>query len=260
MAWGGSASELAASNYTYEMISVKGLVKRFDARVVLEGIDLEVQKGEILAIMGTSGGGKTTLLRCIAGLLRPESGSVLVDSIDIHKEPDLARPKLGMVFQSSALFDYLSVRDNVSFGLKRQRGKAKAAIEDIVGSMLGVVGLSDSEELLPGELSGGMKKRVGIARALAMQPEVMLYDEPITGLDPVTAYTIDRLIMNVRKRFDMTSILVSHDVSSVFRIADRIAFLHQGKLEFIGRPAEFEGSSFPAIAELLQKARSTSIL
>lgn len=231
---------------------------KFGDRTILSGIQFEVEAGHILAVMGSSGGGKTTLLRCIAGLIRPTAGSIMVAGVDVVQEPEEARHSMGMVFQSAALFDFLNVRDNVLFGARRARRLSARQQNELAAKMLEAVGLEGTERLMPAELSGGMRKRLGIARALALEPKVMLYDEPVTGLDPVTAYAIDRQIVDVRDRFGMTSIVVSHDVSSVFRIADRVAFLHEGTLAFIGSPAEFKQSRFPAIAELYAKSQAES--
>ena len=198
------------------------------------------------------------MLKCISGLLVPTSGSVLVDGVDVRESPDEARRRMGMVFQSSALFDYLNVADNVLFGPRRWGGVQRTDEAALVQETLEMVGLSDVEHLMPSELSGGMRKRVGIARALALRPKVMLYDEPTTGLDPITTYTIDALIAQVRERYGITTLVVSHDVSSVFRTADRIAFLEGGKLSFVGTAAAFSTSDRPAIRELVDKARAES--
>lgn len=238
------------------MVSVRGLSHSFGAKSVLRNIDLEIAKGEILAVMGSSGGGKTTLLKCISGLLVPTAGQVEVAGIDAIAQPEAARRKMGMVFQSAALFDYLSVEDNVLFGVRRWTGLDSKGQRDLVGELLQTVGLEGTEKLMPNELSGGMRKRVGIARALALRPEVMLYDEPTTGLDPVTVFTIDQLIVQVRQKYAMTSIVVSHDVTSVFRTADRIAFLDKGELIFIGGPEAFQASKETAILELVQKSQA----
>lgn len=241
------------------MVAVEGLSVSFGERKVLHDVSLHLDKGEILAIMGSSGGGKTTLLKCISGLLKPTAGTVTVDGIDVGAEPDKARRKMGLVFQSAALFDYLSVEDNVLFGVRRWLGMGKKAEREWAAEMLAAVGLPDAGKLMPDQLSGGMRKRVGIARALAMKPTVMLYDEPTTGLDPVTAYTIDQLIVRVRKDFHVTSVVVSHDVSSVFRVADRVAFLEAGHLTFIGDPNQFEASHNEAIRDLVEKSRATDL-
>lgn len=240
------------------MISVRGLSHSFGTKRVLTDIDLEVGKAEIVAIMGSSGGGKTTLVRCIAGLLKPQSGEIEVDGISVMERPEEARRHMGMVFQSGAPFDYLNVRDNVLFGVRRHLKLTAKEQEDILGKELATVGLEGSESLMPSELSGGMRKRLGIARALALSPAVMLYDEPTTGLDPITTYTIDALIVRLRKELGVTSLVVSHDVSSVFRVADRIAFLHRGELSFVGTPEEFQHSTHEAISDMVRKAQATT--
>jgi len=240
------------------MVSLKGLYKSFDDRVVLRDINLHVGHGEIVAIMGSSGGGKTTLLRCISGLLQPSSGEILVDNVDVVKEPEEARRHMGMVFQSAALFDYMNVRDNVLFGIRRQLRLSAKDQKKTADDALARVGLLDDDQKMPAELSGGMRKRVGIARAIALKPNVMLYDEPTTGLDPITAYTIDKLIASLRSDLNVTTLIVSHDVSSVFRVADRVAFLHDGELIFTGSPQEFSKSREESIQELVSKSQATS--
>ena len=241
------------------MVTVERLSHGFDDRPVLQNIDLDVGEKEILAVMGSSGGGKTTLLRCIAGLITPNEGRVLVDGIDVHEDTEQARHRMGMVFQSAALFDYMNVRQNVRFGVERWSEEPAEQHDEIVRETLATVGLVDLEHLMPSELSGGMKKRVGIARALALKPKVMLFDEPTTGLDPITTYTIDKLIFDVRSELGITALLVSHDVSSVLRVADRIAFLEAGRLSFVGTPEEFKVSDVGAIQELVYKAQATSL-
>lgn len=238
------------------VISIDNVSVRFGDREVLRNISLEVAEGELVAIMGSSGGGKTTLLRCISGLLQPTSGGIVVDGIDVRKQAELARQKMGMVFQSAALFDFMDVESNVVFGLARQKKCPKKDQTRLAREALHRVGLEGNETKMPAELSGGMKKRVGIARALALNPKVMLYDEPTTGLDPITTYTIDRLMVDLKSKFKMTSLIVSHDVSSVFRTADRIAFLHAGELIFVGDPDEFAVSKDKNIRELVQTAQA----
>jgi len=241
------------------MISVQGLSHRFGDREVLRDISLEVGKGELLALMGSSGGGKTTLLRCISGLITPTAGKVNVAGVDSVADPEAARAKMGMVFQYAALFDSMNVSENILFGVRRRRRLSRKQEQELVESALGRVGLKDSSHLMPSELSGGMRKRVGVARALALEPEVILYDEPTTGLDPITTYTIDELIVSVKAELKVTGLLVSHDVASVARVADRVAFLHQGGLAYMGTPQGFLDSDFPAIRELVSKSRSLSL-
>lgn len=237
------------------MISVRGLSHSFSGRPVLKDINLEVAAGEILAVMGSSGGGKTTLLRCISALINASKGEILVDSVDVRRDPEEARRRMGMVFQSAALFDYMDVEDNVLFGLRRRKKRLPTAPEKIAADALDQVGLKGSEKLMPAELSGGMRKRVGIARAIALQPKVLLYDEPTTGLDPITTYTIDALIRSVRNSMNATTMVVSHDVTSVVRTADRVAFLENGELTFLGSPQEFLASSNGAIKDIINKSQ-----
>jgi phospholipid/cholesterol/gamma-HCH transport system ATP-binding protein len=241
------------------MVEISGLSHRFDVRPVLSGINLTIAPGELVAIMGSSGGGKTTLLRCVSGLLRPTAGRVVVDGVDVQADPEEARRRMGMVFQSAALFDFMDVESNVLFGVRRQLRLAPKDQREVAAQALARVGLEGNERKMPSELSGGMRKRVGIARALALRPKVMLYDEPTTGLDPITTYTIDALMLSLRKELGMTSLIVSHDVSSVFRVADRIAFLHRGELIFVGTPEQFALAEHEAIRELVQKAQATEM-
>jgi phospholipid/cholesterol/gamma-HCH transport system ATP-binding protein len=241
------------------MLQVDNLSQSYGSKQVLFDISFEVGPGEIIVVMGSSGGGKTTLLKCMSGLLPIMSGDVVVDGISVKQDPDEARTRMGMVFQYAALFDYLSVSDNILFGVQRKRRMNKSQGRELVAAQLAAVGLTGNENLLPNELSGGMRKRVGLARALALEPKVLLYDEPTSGLDPVTAYSIDQLIVDTRDRTGATSVVVSHDVTSVFRVADRIAFLEEGRLLFLGTPDEFRESHQPAIDDLVKKAKSESL-
>lgn len=242
-----------------DMLKVDNLSQSYGSKQVLFDIDFEVGPGEVIVVMGSSGGGKTTLLKCMSGLLPILSGDVIVDGVSVRQDPDGAREKMGMVFQYAALFDYLNVSDNILFGVKRRRKLGKAKAKELVSAQLEAVGLAGTENLNPDELSGGMRKRVGLARALALEPKVLLYDEPTSGLDPVTAYSIDQLIMETRDRTGATSVVVSHDVTSVFRVADRIAFLEAGKLLFLGTPDEFRQSHEAAIEDLVKKAKSEKL-
>lgn len=244
------------------MVEVRDLWHRFDERPVLKGVNLTVGEGKICVIMGSSGGGKTTLLKCISGLLRPSEGAVTVDGVDVVKSPDEAHRTMGLVFQYAALLDSLTVKDNVLFGVRRQREKkfSRQEEDELLGGLLKEVGLEGTEGLMPSELSGGMRKRVGLARALAMEPKVLLYDEPTSGLDPVTAYSIDRLIVDTRDRLGVTSLVVSHDVSSVLRVADQIVFLHKGEILYDGDAKGFVGSTAEEIKDLVTKARAESFV
>ena len=242
------------------MIEVRELVKSFGDHTVLKSLDLTVADGECVAVMGSSGGGKTTFLRCIAGLLPMTSGTVLVNGISIAEEPDAVRREMGMVFQSAALFDSLTVADNVLFGVRRERAIPPRMHPDLLRETLSRVGLGGTERQMPSELSGGMRKRLGLARALALSPKVLLYDEPTTGLDPLTTYQIDGVIDDVRRRLNVTSLVVSHDLMSVRRIANRVAFLHGGEMIFLGTPDAFVASPLGPIRELVMKTEATRFL
>ncbi len=236
------------------MLSVQSVSHAYESKPVLRDISFDVDAGQIVAIMGTSGGGKTTLLRCIGALLKPTEGKILVDGIDVVSEPEKARAKIGMVFQSAALFDYLNVEENILFGAKRQRRYTGPQLREKLDMLLEQLSLGDIKNQMPSELSGGMQKRVGLARALAMEPQLILYDEPTSGLDPVIAYSIDHLIRETRDRLGVTSLVVSHDVTNVFRIADRVAFLEKGEITFYGSIDEFKKAPTDGISELLEKS------
>jgi phospholipid/cholesterol/gamma-HCH transport system ATP-binding protein len=241
------------------MIEIRDLSHSFGSTKVLKDISLYVGEGEILAVMGSSGGGKTTLLRCISGLIKPTAGHVIVDGLDVQSDPEEARKKMGMVFQSAALFDYLTVGQNILFGVRRHFRFSSKEEQDLLTDTLSRVNLVGSEDLYPAELSGGMKKRVGMARAIALNPKVLLYDEPTTGLDPITTYQIDELVSGLRQTLGATSVLVSHDLISVQRVADRVAFLHQGEVVFVGPPEDFINSSHAAIREVVEKSQAKTL-
>ena len=240
------------------MVEVRELSHTFDVRPVLKDVNMTVDEGKICVIMGSSGGGKTTLLKCIAALLKPTKGSVIVDGTDVVKNPEEGRRKMGLVFQYAALLDSLNVKDNVLFGARRQRKMSHAEEDKVLAGLLKELNLEGTESQMPSELSGGMRKRVGLARALCMEPKILLYDEPTSGLDPVTAYSIDQMIVETRDRLGVTSIVVSHDVSSVSRVADQILFLHKGEVMYDGAPEGFWGSTAEEIQELVQKANAGS--
>ena len=223
-------------------IQLAGLYKSFGTKKVLRGFTLAVQEGETAAIVGPSGCGKSVLLKHLVGLLRPDAGTVFVDG---HSMADLRkrelvklRRKIGYVFQFAALFDSMTVAANVSMGLRRLPGWGRKRIEARVAECLGLVDMNGLGERLPSELSGGQRKRAGLARAIAASPKYLLYDEPTTGLDPVTTSVIDRLILRMRDELGVTALVVTHDMTSAFRVADRITFLHGGKARFTGTPAE----------------------
>jgi phospholipid/cholesterol/gamma-HCH transport system ATP-binding protein len=219
-------------------IRIEGLHKGFRGHPVLSGVDLEIARGESVVIIGKSGGGKSVLLKLIIGLIRPDAGRIWVDDREVtamgSRELAQLRTRFGMLFQGAALFDSLTVGENVGLGLREHTRKSEREIREIVRDRLALVNLKDIENLKPAALSGGMRKRVGLARALAMDPQFMLYDEPTTGLDPVTGDVIDDLIVSLRERFNVTSVAVTHDMKSAFKIADSIAMLHEGKIGYRG--------------------------
>lgn len=233
------------------VIEVRKLKVAFGDKVVLNEIDLELYEGETLAVIGPSGTGKSTVMKVLTGLLKPTSGSVIIngqDTADFKEEQwDELRKSMGVVFQYSALFDFLTVKENVAFGMRRYFQLTEAEIDAKVSRLLQLVGLPDTEKLLPSELSGGMKKRVGLARALAMQPKIIFYDEPTSGLDPVMTMTISRLIRKTQEQFGMAALLVTHDMESVFYTADRIAVLHNGKIAQVGTVEEIKNSTNPVV-------------
>ncbi|MFH0887087.1 MAG: ABC transporter ATP-binding protein [bacterium] len=229
------------------MISIKDLIKSFGKKVVLDKVSLDITEGEKISIIGPSGCGKSTLLRLIIGLINPDAGSILIDDKDIAKinnEEDLIklRQKISFVFQSSALFDSLNVYDNVAFSLHERGGISESLVRKQVKEKLALVGLEGTEKLMPEELSGGMQKRVGLARALAMNPQILLYDEPTTGLDPITSTSIEDLINKMAKELKVTTIIVTHQLSTINRVSDRIVMMHQGKFIEAGNPSEAKRS------------------
>lgn len=217
------------------MIEIKDLHKSFGDNYVLRGVNLYVKDGETLALIGRSGCGKSVLLKHIIGLMKPDKGEILVNGKDVNgRSVNIfeIRKKFGMVFQSSALFDSLTVQENVIIGLREHTNLKESEMIKIASEKLKLVGMSNNKNLKPSELSGGMKKRVGIARALAMDPEYILYDEPTTGLDPIMADRINVLILDLKERLKKTTIIVTHDMHSAYMVSDRIAMLHEGKIVF----------------------------
>ena len=226
------------------MIRLNNVRKRFGDKEALKDISLTIEKGETIAIIGGSGSGKSTLLRLMIGLDRPTSGEIYIggENIAVLSEDalDRVRLRMGMVFQYSALFDSMSVGENVSFGLREHTDKSEAEIRRIVGEKLELVGLPGVEKLMPQELSGGMKKRVGLARAIATDPEIIFYDEPSSGLDPIMTAKIDELIIDMQRKLDVTSVVVTHDMASASRIADRIAMIYDGALIAVDTVERFQ--------------------
>jgi len=237
-------------------IRVVDVHKSFGENHVLRGCDLEVRLGESMVVIGGSGSGKTVLIKCIIGLMRPDEGEIYVDGLEItalnEREMNEVRKKFGMLFQAGALFDSMRVWENVGFGLRQHTQLSEGEIRRIASEKLRLVGLKDIEDLMPAELSGGMRKRVSLARALAMEPEILLYDEPTTGIDPIMADAINELIVQMREKLSVTSIAITHDMKSAYRIADRIAMLFHGKITEVGTPEEIKNSSNPIVQQFIQ--------
>lgn len=237
------------------MILIEDLHKWFGDHHVLKGINLKIEKGKTTVILGRSGCGKTVLVKHIIGLLKPDRGKIYVDGIEItslpsHRMKEVVK-KFGMLFQSSALFDSMTVEENVAFPLKEHTRLTEEEIRKRVKAKLEVVGLKGIEDRYPSELSGGMKKRVGLARAMALDPEYIIFDEPTTGVDPVTAYSIDMLMKETQRKFNLTFIVITHDIISTFRIADHIAMMEDGKILEEGTPEEIMNSSHPEVRKFI---------
>jgi phospholipid/cholesterol/gamma-HCH transport system ATP-binding protein len=236
-------------------VELEGVHKSFGHNHVLRGIDLEVRRGEIFTLLGGSGAGKSVLLKQMIGLLHPDRGRVRVEGRDVTELRERqwveVRKRIGYVFQGAALFDSLNVLDNVAYALREHLNLSHAELERRVAECLRAVGLAGIEQLMPAELSGGMKKRVGVARAIAMEPSAVLYDEPTTGLDPANSRRIGELISSLRARLSMTSVVVTHDLELCFGISDRVALLREGRLVFQGTPDEIRASSRAEVQQFL---------
>ena len=234
---------------------VEGIVKSFGERRVLEGVDLTLNEGEILCVVGKSGTGKSVLLKHLLGFLEPDAGKIFVDDERAdHVSSDTRsriRKKFGVLFQGAALFDSMNVYDNIAFG-PRRTGMNEKDVRDRVIPLADRLTLGTVLEKFPSELSGGMQKRVGLCRSLAMQPEIMLYDEPTTGVDPITGATVDRMILEMRKCCNVTSLVITHDMNAARRIADRVAMLHEGKVIFTGTRDEFFAAQDPVIRQFIE--------
>jgi phospholipid/cholesterol/gamma-HCH transport system ATP-binding protein len=237
------------------MIEIINLHKSFGAFPVLRGVNLTVEKGESMTVIGGSGSGKSVLIKHIIGLLFPDKGQVKVDGEVLNNLDEQGlnevRKKFGMLFQGAALFDSLTVWENVGFGLKQHTKMSDKDIRDVATQKLALVGLKGVEEKMPADLSGGMKKRVGLARAIAMDPQIILYDEPTTGLDPITADAINDLIVDLRKKLGVTSVAITHDMHSAYKISDRIAMLYKGEIQETGTPDEIRGTSNPIVKQFI---------
>jgi phospholipid/cholesterol/gamma-HCH transport system ATP-binding protein len=237
-------------------IRVRDLHQKLGGRVVLRGVDLDVMRGETLVLLGTSGAGKSVLLKHLPGLMRPDSGSVQIDGIEISgmNERELApiRRKVGIMFQGGALFDFMSVGDNVAFPLREAGMRDGPELQERVAGALEIVRLGGEERKMPAELSGGMRKRVALARAVVGRPACVLYDEPHAGLDPVTGDKIDHMIKCLQREQGMTNVIITHEMRSVFRIADRIAFLREGQVDWLGSPEAFQQAREPHLRAFLE--------
>jgi phospholipid/cholesterol/gamma-HCH transport system ATP-binding protein len=237
-------------------ISLRDVSKSFDGKVVLDGIDLDVEAGESLVVVGGSGTGKSVMLKHMIGLIRPDSGTVIVDGVDLatlgNRELPEFRRRFGMAFQEGALFDSMTVEGNVGFPLKRagwERGRARARVAEC----LDLVHLEGAERKMPAELSGGMRRRVGLARAIALEPQILLLDEPTTGLDPVISAVVEELILELEERLNLTIVTITHDMDAAFRIADRIGMLHKGKVIALAPPEEFRNLPDPRVQQFLRR-------
>ena len=247
-----------AANGKRPFISVRGLYKGFNGKAVLQGVDLDVIEGETVVVLGASGSGKTVLLRHLNGLERPDAGEVIVDAhhLNLMSEDELGavRKKVSMVFQSGALFDSLTVYENISYPLHEHSGLDEGAMRRRVGELLQMVEMSGVELLYPAELSGGMKKRVALARAIALEPRAVLYDEPTTGLDPLVTHKINLMIRGLQRQLRFTSVVVTHDLKSAFKVGDRFALLDRGRIRFSGSAQEVRATHDELMREFVETA------
>jgi phospholipid/cholesterol/gamma-HCH transport system ATP-binding protein len=246
------------------VVELRDVKKQFGEKNILDGVSLKVNPQDRLVVMGQSGSGKSTILRLILGILRPDEGSIFFKQFEItrlrRRKLQQVRREMGMVYQYSALLSSRTVRDNVALPLEELTEKSRDEIEKIVDEKLDLVGMKDSKDLMPSELSGGMKKRVSLARALVLEPELILFDEPVAGLDPVIASVIDELIISLSERAKVTSIIVTHEMESAFRIGTRMAMLYQGKIIEDAPPDEFKKSKNPVVAQFLSGSTEGPIL
>jgi phospholipid/cholesterol/gamma-HCH transport system ATP-binding protein len=237
------------------MIAVRSLAKKIGEQEILRGVDLEVPNGETVAIIGRSGGGKSVLLKHLVGLMQPDAGEIWIEGQNIiglnERQLGAIRQKIGILFQGAALFDSMTVEQNVAFPLGEAGERDPKVLRTKVREMLEVVELEGQEEKMPESLSGGMKKRVGLARSIIRRPKCVLYDEPTSGLDPVVSDSINRLIRRLQKRLGMTSIVVTHDMKSAFDVANHIAYLHEGQIYFYGTPIQLQQSSDPLLQDFM---------
>ncbi|MGD1087617.1 MAG: ABC transporter ATP-binding protein [Verrucomicrobiota bacterium] len=246
------------------MIEARRLEKSFGAQKILDGVSFLIENGESVVIIGRSGGGKSVLLKQLIGLLQPDAGEVLIDGENIvgmdERQLLRVRRKFGMVFQGAALFDSMTVAENVAFGLRRHEHLTEAEIAKRVAKTLEVVDLPGTENKNPAELSGGMRKRVGLARAIIYEPQIVLYDEPTTGLDPIVSDSIDKLIMRVRDHLEVTSIVVTHDMRTARRVGQRVLMLHETKIHASATPEEFFASQDPIVRQFVDGVADKKVI
>lgn len=237
------------------MIEIVDLHKSFGKKSVLSGVNLRIEKGESMVVIGGSGSGKSVLIKHVIGNLKPDSGTVIIDGVDITKLSEKGlyevRKKFGMLFQGAALFDSMRVWENVAFALLRQKKMKDRDAKEMAVEKLRMVGLVGVEDIMPSELSGGMKKRVGLARAIAHEPEILLYDEPTTGLDPIMADAINDLIVEMKRKLSVTSVAITHDMHSAYKIGDRIAMLYNGVIIEVGTPDETKNTQNPVVRQFI---------
>jgi phospholipid/cholesterol/gamma-HCH transport system ATP-binding protein len=245
------------------MIRIRGLKKRLGSKQVLDGVDLDIETGQTMVVIGRSGTGKSVLLKHIIGLMVPDEGSIQIEDEEVAGMPEARlnemRMRFGMLFQSAALFDSMSVGDNVGLALTEWHRGTGQEIRRIVSERLEWVGLKGAEDMKPSSLSGGMRKRVGLARAIAMDPAYILYDEPTTGLDPITADAINGLIRSMQKRLGVTSVVVTHDMTSAYRVGDRVAMLNDGKVVFQGTTEETRETTDPLVRQFIEGSQEGPI-
>lgn len=238
------------------MVSVRNLAKTLGAQSILRGVNLEIQRGRTCVILGRSGGGKSVLLKHLIGLFKPDSGEVWIDGEEISKLPERklgpVRKKVGILFQSGALFDSMNVEQNIAFPLREAGVRDEKEIRDRVAEALEMVDLAGEQKKMPENLSGGMRKRVGLARTIVGRPECILYDEPTTGLDPIATDSINRLIRRLQKRLSVTSVVVTHDMKTAFHTADQVAYLYEGRIYFEGSVEQLQASSDSVIQDFIE--------
>jgi phospholipid/cholesterol/gamma-HCH transport system ATP-binding protein len=241
------------------LFELRGITKAFGVHQVLRGLDLDIHRGEFLTIVGESGCGKSLVLKSLIGILTPDAGSLRFDGEEVVHYTDTQwtrlRPRIGMLFQESALFDSLDVGDNVAYGLRERGGMSEADMRARVTDCLRLVGLEGVERKWPADLSGGMKKRVALARATALRPEIMLYDEPTEGLDPINVTRVNHMLQSLREEFDITTVVVTHNMQSAFNVSTRVAFIHEGRVKLEGAPDALRDSADPDLQDFLLASR-----